>query len=54
MEEMDFVDWVNYGVEQGWCTPIHCDTHEGPMLTEDEAAEFDEGGDPCYPVVRIW
>lgn len=54
MDEMDFVDWVNYGVEQGWCTPIYCDTHEGPQLTEEEAAEWDEGGDPCLPVMRIW
>ena len=52
--ELDFVDWINYGVEQGWCTPIHCDTHEGPHLTKEEAEDWDEGEDPCYPVVRIW
>ena len=56
MEElkMDFVDWINYGIDMGWCTQIHCETHDGPILTEDEQKEWEQWEDVCYPVVRIW
>lgn len=52
--KMDFVDWINYGVEMEWCSPIVCDTHDGMVLTDEEAKQWDEGEDPCITVVRIW
>ena len=56
MEEikMDFVDWVNYGIEMGWCSSIVCNTHDGPVLTDEEEKQWDEGEDPCCTIVRIW
>lgn len=53
MNEFDFEQWVNYGVDKGWITPGFCHTHDGdPYMTEEEAAQWDEGGDPCFPVFK--
>ena len=46
--------WLKKGIKNGWITEPVCYTHEGPELTEEEQAEFDEGYDPCLPVVRLW
>lgn len=51
---MDFDEWVRYGVEQKWVTLPYCDTHDGGPLTDEEATEFEEGGDPCIVVMRLW
>jgi len=56
MEEikMDFVDWLNYGIDMGWCSPIACDTHEGLPMTDEEMEGWEFGNDDCIPAVRIW
>jgi hypothetical protein len=51
---MTFEEWVQYGVDKNWSTEIYCDTHDAPRITVEEGNEFDEGGDPCLPVIRIW
>ena len=48
-----FEKWFQKGLKNGWITDIVCDTHDGLPLTDEEYKEFDEGGDPCVPVVRI-
>lgn len=53
-EEMDFYDWRDYGIEKGWISESVCDTHDGPPMSEEEAAEFNDGGDPCIPIFRVW
>lgn len=52
--EGDVWAWLNYGYERGWCTRPCCDSHDGVPTTVEEDEEFDEGGDPCVPVVRLW
>lgn len=47
-------EWIDLGVEQGWCSQPVCATHDGVPNTFDEDAEWDEGGDPCQHVVRLW
>ena len=47
-------EWVRYGMAQGYCTDIVCDTHSGVEMTDQENEEWDEGFDPCIPVIRIW
>jgi len=47
-------DWIEFGVKKGWVTEPSCYTHDGPILTEEEAALWDEGHDPCMFVLRIW
>ena len=52
-EALSFDDWLVYGVAKGYCTPQYCDTHDGGYWTETEAAQLEEGYDPCCHVVRL-
>lgn len=50
----EFQIWFNNGVERGWITDMFCATHDGiPSLSEEEAKEWEDGGDPCQFCVRI-
>ena len=51
---MTFDEWLRYGIGKGWASDVNCYTHEGFDLTPEDISEFDEGGDPCVHVVRIW
>jgi len=51
---MDFVDWLNYGIDMGWCSGIVCETHDITPITAEEDAMWDAGEDPCCTIVRIW
>lgn len=54
MATMNFDDWLDIGLAQGWVSQPFCYTHEGdPFMTEEEAAEWEDGGDPCCPVIKI-
>lgn len=52
---MNFESWVQYGVDNGWCSPIYCDTHDGgyDYLTQEQRDEWDKGGDPCIYVMQM-
>ena len=51
----EFDEWYNKGIELGFITPVFCVTHDGGMeyWTDEEAKEWEEGGDPCAFVVRL-
>ncbi len=49
-----FDDWLDYGMEQGWCGPAVCETHDGVPMTEEEEDEFMDGADPCLHVIRLY
>jgi hypothetical protein len=49
-----FEDWLEFGIAQGWCGPSVCDTHDGTPMAESELEEFEEGGDPCVHVIRLY
>jgi hypothetical protein len=49
-----FDHWVRYGIDAGFCSRRVCVTHEGTPYTEPEADAFDDGDDPCCPVLRIF
>lgn len=51
---MDIAEWLQMGVVNGYCTEAVCETHDGVKMTEEEEQEFEDGGDPCIPVVRLW
>jgi hypothetical protein len=55
MDDVEFWDWYNAGVDKGWITEPFCQTHDGgySFMTEEEVAEWDEGGDPCMTVTRV-
>jgi hypothetical protein len=54
MASIEFSDWLDIGLAQGWVTTPFCMTHEGdPFMTEEEAQDWEDGGDPCCPVIKI-
>lgn len=46
-------EWVAKGIEEGWCGPVVCYTHDGLPTTVDEDEEF-EMGDPCVWMLRLY
>jgi hypothetical protein len=50
-----FEQWMSEGIRNGWISAGYCATHDGgyDYLTDEEKAEYDEGGDPCEPVFRV-
>lgn len=54
MSEMDFDQWLDYGMEKKWVGPPVCATHDGLPSTEDEDNAWDEGDDPCIHVLRLY
>jgi len=52
MQEFDI--WLENGINRGWITPPFCNTHDGdPYMTDEEAQEWEDGGDPCQVVVKV-
>jgi hypothetical protein len=53
-DKIEVWEWMEFGIQKGWITEPFCNTHDGdPYMTEEEEAEWDEGGDPCMPVVKF-
>ncbi len=52
--ERDFETWLEEGIKHGWCGPAVCYTHDGLPTSEPEDAEFEDGGDPCMHIVRMY
>ena len=51
----DLDEWLDYGKKQGWIVPkIVCQTHDMIPMTERESSEYDDGGEPCIHVIRIF
>jgi hypothetical protein len=47
-------EWLQIGIDKGWISEPFCYTHDGdPYMTEEEQQEWEEGGDPCSPVLKI-
>lgn len=55
-EEKEFGIWLMNGIERGWVSDPYCHTHDGgyQFMSEEEIEEWEEGGDPCEHVVRIF
>lgn len=51
---MNLTEWLQYGIDKGYCSDGVCATHDGLPDTEEEMKEWEDGGDPCIPAVRIW
>jgi len=48
---MNQSEWMDYGIQNGYCGPIVCYTHDGLPTTIDEDEEFEEG-EPCIHIIR--
>jgi hypothetical protein len=52
-EIQEAIEWLQKGIDNGWVTDGFCFTHDGdPYMTAEEEQEWEEGGDPCAPVVK--
>ncbi len=52
-EIKEAVEWLQKGIEKGWVSDGFCYTHDGdPYMTAEEEQDWEEGGDPCSPVVK--
>lgn len=51
---MNFGERIEFGHNRGWISGIECGTHNGAPMTAEEIEEFEDGGDPCIPVIRPW
>lgn len=50
----DFDEWLEEGYVRGWIGPPICETHDGLPMSDKELQEFDEGGDPCIHILRLY
>lgn len=51
---MNIDEWIQYGIDRGYCSNIHCDTCNGAPLTEEEAEAEADGSPPCCFVLRLF
>jgi hypothetical protein len=46
--------WLQIGIDKGWVSEPFCYTHDGdPYMTDEEQQQWEEGGDPCSPVIKV-
>lgn len=48
--DLSFDEWMAYGIDQGWCGPPVCNTHDGLPLSQKEYDLEDE----CIHIVRLY
>lgn len=53
MANLTQAEWLELGQKLGYCTDYTCATHDGIPTTEEEDEEWEAGGDPCQPIVRL-
>ena len=50
---MSFEEWLQYGIDNHYCSNQFCSTHDVAPMHETEEDEWEDGGDPCQHVVRL-
>ena len=54
IEDKEFIIWLQNGIDRGWISKPFCFTHEGDSyMTDEEAQEWEDGGDPCSFVTKF-
>ena len=51
---MEYNEWLEHGVENGWLSIPVCYFHDILPLTEEEETEIEESGETCLPVSRFY
>jgi hypothetical protein len=54
MRKKQFDEWLQEGLTNGFCGPAICYPHDGLPLTEEEDQEYENGGDPCIHILRLY
>jgi hypothetical protein len=49
-----FDEWLKIGMDEDWCGPPVCVTHDGVPSTAVEDEAVDEVGDPCLHIIRLY
>ena len=50
---MNIDQWIDYGLRMGYAEKF-CYMHDSAPMEEWEAMDYEEGGDPCIPTLRVW
>ena len=50
----DFESWITTGYIHGWCGPPVCATHDSVPTSAEEDDDWDNGGDPCVSILRLY
>jgi hypothetical protein len=50
----EYIEWLRYGIDAGFCTQPTCAHHDGTPMTDEEIAAFEDGDDSCIYIVRLW
>lgn len=53
VRELEFAEWIELGLLRGWAFEPVCQTHDGVQMYPEEEQEFEDGSDPCIPVMRL-
>lgn len=48
--QIRFEDWLQIGIEQGWCGPAVCYSHDGLPMSDEEF----ESEEPCISIIRLY
>lgn len=51
---MTIEEWLQIGMEKGWCGPVICHTHDGLPTSEEEEKMFEENDDVCIHILRMY
>lgn len=49
---MNYNEWIEFGIDEGWCGPAVCYTHDGLPTSVDEDSDWDI--EPCIHIVRLY
>lgn len=53
--EIEFSEWIKIGLDNGWCGPPVCYTHDGiPLSLEEETEMYEQDMDICVHIVRMY
>ena len=53
--KMTIGEWLQYGIDNGFCSDIHCTTcDQGVVVDQQERELLENKEEICLPYVRIW
>lgn len=50
----EFDKWLRQGIDNGWCGPAVCYTHDGLPTSDAEMDSLDYGDEPCLHIIRLY
>ena len=50
---MTFDEWLQVGVDSGFCSGQFCETHDGHPMHDTEVTAWAEGNNFCVQMVRL-